>query len=316
MDRFLENSGRLSMIETVARTAPSIRETSRTSRLVVVNGDDFGYSPGVNQAIITAHKQGILSSASLMVTGSAFDEAVSLARQHLGLAVGLHLVLVCGSSALPPREIPFLADASGRFSDNPVKAGLAYQFSRPARLNLALEIRAQLERFRSTGLELSHVDGHLHMHSHPVVMKILVDLAGEFGIRTIRLPRENLRTELLIDKSRLVTKAIWSGIFNQLARYQGRMLRRAGINFADRVYGLLSSGEISEQYLLELIPRMEGNLVEFYCHPSIDSDGQELNGPPGSGPAELKALMSDAVRKMFIRHNFEVTTFKGVPIAH
>jgi len=93
------------------------------------------------------------------------------------------------------------------------------------------------------------------------------------------------------------------------------MLRRAGINFADRVYGLLSSGEISERYLLELIPRMEGNLVEFYCHPSMDEDGEELNGPPGSGPVELNALTSDAVRRTFVQHNFEVTTFKGVSIA-
>src|SRR5215831_1337286 len=104
------------MIETVARTAPSNREKSSQSRLVVVNGDDYGYSSGVNQAIMTAHKCCILSSASLMVTESAFDEAVCLARQHPGLAVGLHLVLVCGRSALPPRDIPFLADASGRFS--------------------------------------------------------------------------------------------------------------------------------------------------------------------------------------------------------
>ena len=303
------------MIETVARTAPSIREKSSQSRLVVVNGDDFGYSPGVNQAIITAHKRGILSSASLMVTESAFDEAVSLARQHPGLAVGLHLVLVCGRSALPPSQIPHLSDSTGRFSTDPVKAGLKYQFSKRARANLALEIRAQLERFRGTGLELSHVDGHLHMHSHPVVMKILVNLADEFGIRTIRLPREKLRTELKIDKSRLVVKTIWSGVFNQLARYESRMLRRAGINFAERVYGLLSSGEISEQYLLELIPRMEGNLVEFYCHPSMDEDGTELNGPPGSGPVELNALTSDAVRRTFVQHNFEVTTFKGVSIA-
>jgi hopanoid biosynthesis associated protein HpnK len=303
------------MVETVARTTPSIPETYSQSRLVVVNGDDFGFSSGVNQAIMTAYRQGILSSASLMVTGSAFEEAVDLARQHPGLAVGLHLVLVCGRSALPPNQIPQLSDSLGRFSDNPVKAGLTYQFSKPAKRNLELEIRAQLEIFRRTGLGLSHVDGHLHMHSHPVVMKILVDLADEFGIRTIRLPRENLRAELKIDKSRLITKAIWSGIFNQLARYEARMLRRAGIRFADRVYGLLSSGEVSEQYLLQLIPKMEGNLVEFYCHPSIDADGQELNGPPGSGPAELKALMSDAVRQMFVQHNFEVTTFKGVSIA-
>jgi len=247
-----------------------------------------------------------------MVTGAAVDEAVDLARHNPRLAVGLHLVTVCGMSALAPHQIPHLSDSTGRFSDNPVRAGLVYQFSKAARRELALEIRAQLELFRSTGLELSHLDGHLHMHSHPVIMRILVELGQEFGIRTIRLPREELRAELKIDRSRVVSKAIWSGIFNQLARYEGKMLRRAGISFADRVYGLLSSGGITEQYLLQLIPRMEGNLVEFYCHPSLDVDGDELNGPPGSGPTELKALMSEAVREMFVRHEFEFTSFQGV----
>src|SRR5262249_41775989 len=242
---------------------------------------------------------------------AAVDEAIDLARQNPRLAVGLHLVTVCGKSVLPPHQVPHLSDSSGRFRDNPVKAGLVYQFSKAARRELALEIRAQLEMFRSTGLELSHVDGHLHMHSHPVIMRIVVELAREFGIRTIRIPREELGAELRIDRSRVISKAIWSGIFNQLARYEGRMLRRAGIGFADRVYGLLSSGEITEHYLLQLIPRMEGNLVEFYCHPSLDVDGDELNGPPGSGPAELKALVSEAVREMFVQHDFQFTSFQG-----
>src|SRR5262245_43712711 len=300
------------MMVTVARNAPLTQGTMSPGRFVVVNGDDFGFSSGVNQAIIAAHRNGILSSASLMVTGAAFEEAVCLARQNPGLAVGLHLVTVCGKSALPPQVVPHLSDSSGRFSDNPIKAGLVYQSSKAARHELSLEIRAQLELFNGTGLALSHVDGHLHMHSHPVVMKILVGLAQEFDIRTIRLPREDLRTELRIDRSRPVSKAAWSWVFNRLAEYESKLLRRAGIGYADRVYGLLSSGEITEQYLLELIPKMKGNLVEFYCHPSIDSDGQDLNGPPGSGPEELKALVSAAVRDMLDRHQFRVSNLDGV----
>jgi hopanoid biosynthesis associated protein HpnK len=300
------------MIETVARTAPSTHTTSGPGRFVVVNGDDFGFSPGVNRAIITAHQKGILSSASLMVTGAGFDQAVDLARQNPGLAVGLHLVTVCGKTALPYDDVHHIANSLGQFGDNPVKAGLIYQFSRAARRELVLEIRAQLELFRGTGLALSHVDGHLHMHAHPVIMKILVELAKEYGIRTIRLPREELRTELEVDKSRLISKAAWWWIFKRLGSYQARMLRRHGINFADRVYGLLSSGEINERYLLELIPKMVGNVVELYCHPSLDVEGGDLNGPPGSGPEELKAMVSDAVREMFARYNFRVTNFNGV----
>lgn len=300
------------MIETGASAPRFSPGTSSQSRLLVVNGDDFGFSHGVNRAIITAHREGILSGASLMVTGAAVDEAVELARQNPSLAVGLHLVTVCGRSALAAERVPHLSDTSGRFSDNPVRAGLTYQFNRAARQELVLEIRAQLELFRATGLTLSHVDGHLHMHSHPVVMRILVDLAEEFNIRRIRLPREDLLTELGIDKSRPFSKLAWWFIFSCLARYEGRMLRNAGIGFADRVYGLLSSGEVTEQYLMELIPRMQGNLIEFYCHPSLDLEGEALNGPAGSGRRELEALVSEAVRDSLALNRLQVINFNGV----
>ncbi|MGB8698288.1 MAG: ChbG/HpnK family deacetylase, partial [Thermosynechococcaceae cyanobacterium] len=162
-------------------------------RFAIVNGDDFGFSPGVNAAIVQAHQHGVLTSTSLMVTGAAFPEAIALAQAHPDLAVGLHLVLVCGKSALPPERIPHLVDSQGQFPDNPTQAGLRYQFSPAARQELRLEIRAQLEQFRQTGLPLAHVDGHLHLHAHPVVLDILIDLAPEFGIRVIRLPYEELR---------------------------------------------------------------------------------------------------------------------------
>src|SRR5204862_7348089 len=126
---------------------------------LVVNGDDFGYSRGVNRAILEAHDRGILTSTSLMVSGDAEEDAVAIARSRPALAVGLHLVLVAGSAASPPGEIPRLVDAAGRFPDSPVSAGLRYQFSVRARAELRREIRAQLVRFRATGLALSHVDG-------------------------------------------------------------------------------------------------------------------------------------------------------------
>ncbi|MCY7274968.1 MAG: ChbG/HpnK family deacetylase, partial [Phormidesmis sp. CAN_BIN44] len=114
-------------------------------RRLIINGDDFGFSSGVNQAIIEAHEQGVLTSTSLMVTGDAFEEAVTLAKAHPTLAVGLHLVLACGRSALPPDQIPHLVDAHGNFSNQPEKAGIYYHFSAAAWREIPLEIRAQLE---------------------------------------------------------------------------------------------------------------------------------------------------------------------------
>ena len=170
------------------------------ARYVIITGDDFGFSHGVNRGIIHAHECGVLTSASLMVTGRACDEAVALAHAHPRLAVGLHLVVVCGQTALSPREIPHLADVAGHSPFGPLRTGVRYQFNTAARLELRREIRAQLELFRRTGLQLSHVDGHLHMHTHPVVLQILIELAPEFDIRVIRLPWEEFRITSQLDR--------------------------------------------------------------------------------------------------------------------
>ncbi|MGH9441327.1 MAG: hopanoid biosynthesis-associated protein HpnK [Thermoanaerobaculia bacterium] len=252
-------------------------------RTLIITGDDFGISSEVNAAILEAHERGVLTSASLMVAGDAFEEAVDLARAHPRLAVGLHLAVLDGKAALSPGDIPDLVDEAGCFSRAPVAAGLRYQFSRRARGQLRREIRAQLERFRDTGLTLSHVDGHHHLHLHPVVLSCLADLAGEFRIPVIRLPSEELSLALRLDGRGFATKILWAGIFSRLRRSGERRLRSANVGFADRVYGLLATGRITEKYLLGLIPTIRASDVEIYSH-------------PGANAEELEALLSPAVR--------------------
>ncbi|MFN9600843.1 MAG: hopanoid biosynthesis-associated protein HpnK [Dolichospermum sp.] len=271
---------------------------------LIINADDFGFSQDVNAAIIQAHEEGILTSTSLMVTGDAAQEAIALAKNHPHLAVGLHLVLVCGKSVLPPDKIPHLVDSQGNFSHNPTQAGLNYQFNQATRAELRLEIYAQLEKFRDSGLNLSHVDGHLHLHVHPVILNILTEFAAEFKIKFIRLPSEELIKNLKIDRRNLLTKIIWSIVFGQLRNYGEGLLKAHHINFADRVYGLLQTGNISEKYLLDLIPQIEAELVEIYAHPNLVNT--EVN--PG-GEVELAALLSEKVKERLKLKEFELTTF-------
>jgi chitin disaccharide deacetylase len=265
-----------------------------------MTADDFGFSHGVNQAILRAHREGIVTSASLMVTGDAAEEAVAIARENPDLAVGLHLVVVSGRAALPPSEIPALVDARGSFRGGPVVAGLRYQFRGDARAQLSREIREQLSRFRQTGLPLAHVDGHLHMHLHPVVLERVLELADEFAIPALRLPREELGWNLAFDRSSTARKAVWSWIFARLRRHAERRLSARGIFFADRVYGLLQTGSVSEDYLLDLLPRIatsDAGTVELYAHPDEGLPGEPRNGPPGAGPRELAAMLSPRVRR-------------------
>src|ERR1035437_8082645 len=93
---------------------------------LIVNADDFGLSHSANEAVIRAHRDGILTSASLMVNEPGFDEAVALAKQNPKLGVGLHLSLLCAHSALPPEKIPGLVNARGEFSNHPAGVGFCY----------------------------------------------------------------------------------------------------------------------------------------------------------------------------------------------
>lgn len=260
-----------------------------------MTGDDFGLSRAVNGAIIAAHRRGVLTSASLMVTGNAWREAVELARQNPGLATGLHLVLLDGKPVLAPSEIPELVDSTGSFRASPVRAGVRYAFRRRARAQLRAEIRAQLGRFRETGLTLSHVDGHHHFHLHPAVLSCLASLAGEFQISAIRLPKEELALSFSSNPARLLGNAFWSWIFGRLRRHGERRLREARVAYADRVYGLLATGSITEDYLLKLLPRIRAANVEIYCHPVLGESGNR-SLEDERGDRELGALLSPRVR--------------------
>jgi hopanoid biosynthesis associated protein HpnK len=276
---------------------------------MMINGDDFGFSSGVNHAIIEAHDRGVLTSASLMVSGTAFEEAVALAKARPTLAVGLHLVLTHGQAVLPPEQIPHLVNAQGFFADYSW-LGWYYQFNSAARRELQLEIRAQLEKFCQTGLPLSHVDGHLHLHLHPVVLRHLVKLKDEFNIQFMRLIFEEVNVALAIDPSDRFAKVLWSAIFGGLSYYGRHLMTANGIQSVDRVYGFLQSGRVTEDYLLQLIPKIQANRVEIYSHPAKSILGEPSNSPWGLGLAELEALLSDRVREQLIQNGFTLTNYR------
>lgn len=281
----------------------------KSKRYMIINGDDFGFSQGVNQGIIQAHTHGILTSTSLMVTGDTFEEAVGLAKQHPDLAVGLHLVLGCGQSVLSSAQIPHLVDQQDRFLDNPAQAGWRYYFNGTARQELHWEIEAQLQKFQQTGLALSHVDGHLHHHVNPAVLKILMDLAPKYQIPVVRLPCEELSYTLKVDAQDWLSKGLGWSVFRLLRRHGERVLSGQGVRYAERVYGLLQSGSVTETYLLGLIPQIQADVVEVYAHPAIAYPNEPINGPEGAGEQELAALLSQQVRAQLLANGFQLTNY-------
>lgn len=235
---------------------------------LIINADDFGLSAGANLGILRAWRQGILTSASLMVGGAAFDEAVAIAKENPGLQVGLHLTLVQGRAVLERQaKLPTLVDANRDFGNDPVLAGMRYYFIKPLRKQLHREIEAQIVKCREAGIALSHLDGHLNIHMHPVVFDILCELMPKYGITSFRLSRENLAANLAADRERVIGKCADAFIFASLAKRCRRELDRLGISYATEVKGLLNSGRMTEDYLVKALDSVGEGVTEIYFHP-------------------------------------------------
>jgi hopanoid biosynthesis associated protein HpnK len=285
---------------------------ARSAVPLIINGDDFGYSEAVNRAIMQAHREGVLTSASLMVNERAADDAVRRAKEHPSLAVGLHLVLVLGRAALPSAEIPHLVDAAGKFTNSSFQAGLNYYFNPAARRELRREMRAQFDKFIATGLPFSHVDGHTHLHMHPVIFKTLIELCEEYNVRRVRVVKGEMRLSLRLDRPHLPIKLVWGTVFNLLGAYCERRLRGRGFVSPAKVYGLLQSGDMNEDYLLGLLGKMEALSSEIYAHPlACDADDAAQRENPG-GARELQAFTSARVRAAIHAAGLELTTYQGL----
>jgi chitin disaccharide deacetylase len=279
---------------------------------LIVNGDDFGKSPEVNEAVIQAFRAGTLTSCSLMVTGEAFDHAVRLAKEHRGLAVGIHLVTVQGKAVLPHAEIPHLVDREGNFPVNPAAAGLKYYFSSMARAQLKKELSAQFQRFQATGIKLSHVDSHLHMHVHPVVFAAALELAEHYQVKRMRVPFDDFRLAVRFQREDLAGKAMVACVFWLLTRGMKKRLLERGFSFAKRVYGHLFSGGMTLGYVLYVLEHLSADTNEIYFHPSSAeglsaSDLQQLQGP-----RELDILTSSAFRATLHRPYMVLTNYFGL----
>lgn len=268
---------------------------------LIVNADDFGRSQAANQAIIRAHRQGILTTASLMVNEPAAEEAAALARENPALGVGLHLALVCGRSALSAETIPGLVDAQGQFTANPAKAGFRYFFCRDLRQQLRAEIHAQFKRFRATGLPMDHVNSHLHLHLHPTVFRLLMQAHRELGIRHLRLTADPFWLNLRLASGHLGYRALHAAIFTLLSARARPILKQGNIRHTARVFGLLQNARVDEAYAMRLLRRLPEGDSELYSHPSLDEFKHEFD-----------ALISPRVRDQITKLGIQLIRYQDL----
>jgi hopanoid biosynthesis associated protein HpnK len=275
--------------ERVSLSKPAVTPTRR----LIVNADDFGRSRSINEAVIRAHREGILTTASLMVNEPSCAEAVELAGQNPRLGVGLHLTLLMGQSALPQREIPGLVNVAGEFLNDPVKVGFKYFFQGGLREQLRKEIHAQFARFRATGLVLDHINGHLHLHLHPTVFGILMDDAEVLGIERMRLTRDPFWIDFAMSRGQRLYRGSHALIYSILSRAARARLQKKNIRYTRRVFGLLQNARVDETYILKLLPKLLRGDSELYSHPSLDEFKHEFD-------ALISAKVKDQVKDLGI----------------
>ncbi len=275
----------------------SVPSNRKSGCRLIVNADDFGRSHSINEAVIRAHDEGILTTASLMVNEPGLEEAVALAKQNPKLGVGLHLSLLCGHAALSPEKIPGLAGPRGEFSENPVATGFRYFFQRGLPQQLRAEIHAQFEKFRATGLPLDHVNGHLHLHLHPTVFRILMDDAEQLGIRRMRLTRDCFWRSTRLARGRWFYRASHALVYEWLSNRARKPLRQRGIKHAQITFGLLQNARVDEAYVLKLVPELPPGDSELYSHPSLDEFKPEFDALVSPRVKELeKKLGNELIR--------------------
>ncbi|KMO43742.1 PTS cellobiose transporter [Methylobacterium tarhaniae] len=259
---------------------------------LVVTSDDFGLSTEVNEAVERAHRDGILTAASLMVSAPGAADAVARARALPSLRVGLHLVMVEAWPTLPASDLPDLVDDAGLLRADQAKLGLDLALKGSARRQLEAEIRAQFEAFRATGLPLDHVNAHKHFHVHPIIAGMVLGIGRDYGMRAIRVPRESRealrRAEPGAKTGLALDTAPWAALLRARAR-------RAGLLTPDGVLGLAWSGAMTPARVAGLLRHLPDGLTELYLHPATGG------GFPGEAPGyayadELAALVAPESR--------------------
>jgi predicted glycoside hydrolase/deacetylase ChbG (UPF0249 family) len=279
-----------------------MKNTHPKERFLVTVADDLGRSSSINLAVAEARKKGILTSASIMAGGEAFDEAVGIALD-LDLCAGVHVTLCDGKAVLPHSVIPDITDPNGQLEKNPSAAWMRYM-RRDVLSQVGAEVEAQFERIEKAGIRATFVNGHHHLHMQPRVFDLVCRHASRRGILWVRIPTEPASIVLkLHSNSRGLMPFIEWGVFGMLSIYNLRTAKKYNMRATQRVYGLSRTEDVDEGYLLNILTRLDGSVNEFFLHPDKAT---------ASGRRELEALTSIEVRKRLDALGIRLTGYGGI----
>jgi predicted glycoside hydrolase/deacetylase ChbG (UPF0249 family) len=292
-------------------------------RRLIVNADDFGLTHGVNRAIVQAHEQGIVTSATLMANADAFEDAarkaLSLASQKDRFSVGCHVVLLDGEPLLPPDMVPTLLQPKVSNGTRTMRTTLP-EFALAAvkgkldPLEIEIETAAQMHRLQSAGIEVSHFDAHKHAHIFPSVLRPLLRAARSAKIRAVRNPFGRLfplPLSRLLRNSKLWTRFAEMSVLRGLGSQFCREVREHGLRTTNGSLGVLVTGVLDLDLFATIADAIPEGTWEFVCHPGYNDE--DLKGVRTrlrqSREQELEVLTSDEAKSALRRRGVELISY-------
>jgi chitin disaccharide deacetylase len=289
-------------------------------RRLIVNADDFGFTAGVNRAIVEAHARGIVTSSTLMASGPAFDDAVRLAKENPRLDVGCHLVLIDGEPVLDAAQLPTITSTSRnsgrvRFRDRLKSFAARALTGRLEASEIEAETSAQIQKIQSTGIRVSHVDSHKHTHLFPAILAPVLRAAKACGVRAVRNPfgpRKPLTSTELLTRPSLWTRYAEVRVLQALAGKFRDAVRRQGILTPDGTLGIVVTGSLDERLFRAIAAVIPDGTWEFVCHPGYnDADLQRANTRlRQSRETELHVLTLPDARQLLDAEGIDLISYR------
>lgn len=287
-------------------------------RRLIVNADDFGFTAGVNRAIVEAHTHGIVTSSTLMANGRAFEDAVRLAKSVPRLSVGCHVVLIDGEPVLDAKLLPSITSAhstGGRFRDRLQSFAVRALAGRLDSDEIEAEASAQIRKLQSAGVSVSHLDTHKHTHLFPAVLRPLLRAARICGVRAIRNPfgpRKPLKSNELLARPSLWTRYAEVQILRTLASTFRDSASREGLVTPDGTLGIVVTGALDEQLFRGIAAIVREGTWEFVCHPGYNDDDLKSAETRlrASRENELRVLTMPKARELLLRQGIDLISYR------
>ncbi|MFZ1008543.1 MAG: ChbG/HpnK family deacetylase [Candidatus Sulfotelmatobacter sp.] len=289
-------------------------------RRLIVNADDFGFTSGVNRAIVEAHTHGVVTSSTLMANGPAFEEAVRLAKTVPNLSVGCHVVLIDGQPLLDTKRLATLTasqDGGNQFRDSLKIFAARALTGRLDSDEIEAESTAQIHKLQSAGISVSHVDTHKHAHLFPSVLRPLLRAARACGVHAVRNPfgpHRPLRSGELLVRPNLWTRYAEVRVLRTLAGKFRRTAKEEGFATPDGTLGVVVTGALDEKLFRHIAAIIPEGTWEFVCHPGYnDEELQRANTRLRlSRETELRVLTMPEVRKLLAESEIELISYRDL----